>query len=202
MIYPQLLFKCKCGFVQAEIKGSLTSELNCHCHSCVASAQFIESKPNFDGYSAFTNSHGGVAYAMVKGKDINFTSDISTKEAHANIDHVKVGEKGKMARSYCKNCGTMLGIFEKNLAFLNRNCIYNQDGNTLYEPTKPVINIMKKHSFDPAKVPEPNVAVFPLSGIPTFIPLIIGFGGRIAPKDAAIYAGKDLTSVEVVDITW
>lgn len=182
MIYPKLTFKCKCGAVQAEITGKLYAESNCHCHSCVASAQFVESKDNYDGTSALSNSNGGFAYVLVKGNDINFTIDIESEEAHSKFDYVKVGEKGKMARTYCKGCGTVLGIFEKNFAFLNRNCIY-QDGSP-YEPTSPVINIMKKHAFEPDKVPEPAAATFPLSGMLPLIPVMWGFGGRVAAKNS------------------
>ena len=194
----QLIFKCKCGAVAAELKDKPKEDCNCHCHSCVASAKFVEAKPAFDGYSALTD--GGFAYAIVKGKGINFTSDILSEEAHKNIDFVKVGEKGKMARTYCKGCGTVLGGFESNMAFLNRNAIFNQDG-TPYVP-KHVMNIMKKHAFDPSKVPEPSAKTFPISGMIGFIPLMLGFGGKIAPKDSALYAGKDLSKVEVVPITW
>ena len=76
-----------------------------------------------------------------------------------------------------------------------------QDG-TPYVPSKPVLNLMKKHAFDPDKVPEPSHETFPISGMIGFIPLILGFGGKVAPKDAALYAGKDLSKVEVVPITW
>lgn len=201
MIYPQLVFKCKCGTAQAEIKGKLYAESNCHCHSCVASAKFVESKPNFDGYSALSNGNGGFAYVLVKGKDINFTSDIVSEEAHKNIDYVKVGEKGKLARSYCKRCHTVLGIFEKNFAFLNRNCLFDHSGDP-FKPSAPVINIMKKHAFDPDSVPEPAAATFPFFGALSLMPIMWGFGGKVAPKDSAIYAGKDLSKVEVVPITW
>lgn len=201
MIYPQLVFKCKCGAVQAEIKGKLYAESNCHCHSCVASAKFVESKRDFNGYSALSNSNGGFAYVLVKGKDINFISDIISEEAHKKIDYVKVGKRGKLVRSYCKSCLTVLGAFEKNFAFLNRNCLFDQ-GVDPYKPSAPVINIMKKHAFEPDKVPEPAAATFPLSGILPLLPIMWGFGGRVASKDSSIYAGKDLSKVEVVPITW
>ncbi|KAL9180592.1 hypothetical protein ACHAXT_011045 [Thalassiosira profunda] len=199
-IDPQLLFKCKCGAVQADIKGKLVEDCNCHCHSCVAAARHVESKPEFDGFSAL-NNEGGFAYAVVKGKNINFTTDIQSEEASKNIDYVKVGPKGKMARTYCKGCGTVLGGFQKNFAFLNRHAIFHQDG-TPYFPPKTPINIMKKHAFDPAKVPEPSVQTFSLLGVFPFIPLLLGFGGKVAPKDSALYAGKDMSKVEVVPITW
>ena len=152
----QLIFKCKCGAVQADLKGKPKS-MNCHCHSCVASAKFLESKPDFDGYSVLTDK-GGFAFIFAKGKDVNFTSDIQSEEAMKNIDYVKVGDvkvgqKGKFARTYCKSCGTVIGGIALHMAFLNRNAVFNQDG-TPYIPAKPVINMMKKHAFDPDKVPE------------------------------------------------
>lgn len=201
MSNEQLTFRCKCGAVQADISGKLYAESNCHCHSCVAAAKFVENKPDFDGFSALRNSNGGFAYVLVKGKDINFTSDITSEEVQKRFDYVKVGEKGKMARTYCKECGTVLGIFAKNFAFLNRNCIFDNTGAD-YVPSSPVLNIMKKHAFEPDKVPEPSAATFPLSGMLPLIPIMWGFGRRVAAKDAAIYAGKDLSKVEVVPITW
>lgn len=201
MIHPKLIFKCKCGAVQAEVKGKPKTDCNCHCHSCVASAQFVESKPAFDGITALT-SEGGFAYSLVKGNSINFTSDILSEEARKNIDYVKVGEKGKMARTYCKGCNTVLGGFEPNFVFLNRNALFNEHG-TPYKPSEPVLNIMKKHAFDPAKVPEPSASTFPFLGMLGFIPLLMGFGGKVAPKDSALYASKDMFSkIEAVPITW
>ncbi|KAL7554292.1 LOW QUALITY PROTEIN: hypothetical protein ACHAWF_017938 [Thalassiosira exigua] len=199
MIHPKLIFKCKCGAIQAEIKGKPKADENCHCHSCVASAQFVESKPAYDGISMLT-SEGGVAFSLVKGNIINFTSDILSEEARKNIDFV--GEKGKLARTYCKGCGTMIGGFKSNFAFLNRRAVFNEDG-TPYEPSGPVLNIMKKHAFDPVKVPEPSANTFPFSGILGFIPLLLGFGGKVAPNDSALYCSKDMMSkIEAVPITW
>ena len=146
-------------------------------------------------------SDGGFAYYFAKGKDINFTSDVVSEEARKNIDFVKVGEKGKMARSYCKKCGTVLGGIALNMAFLNHNAVFNQDG-TPHVPSNAVLNIMKKHAFDPDKVPEPSAETLPISGMIGLIPLMLGFGGKVAPKDSALYAGKDLSNVEVVPITW
>ena len=201
----QLTFKCKCGKVEASILNDFAAEFNCHCHSCVASARFVEAKPTFNGYSGLIDSDGGFAYAIVKGKDIDFTSDIMSEEAMKNIDFVKVGETGKVARAYCKGCGTLLGGFQKNVAFLNRNCMFDQSGSP-YKPTKSVMNIMKKHAFEPDKVPDPSAAIMPFRAMLTFVPLMIGFGGgNVADKDSALlrHAGKkELSGLEVVPITW
>ena len=194
MIRPLLKFQCKCGAVQAELKHK-PIDCTCFCHSCVASAKFIEAKPGFDGYSALTEEEG-FAYSLVKGKDITFTTDILSEEAHKNLDYVKVGPEGKAARTYCKTCKTVLGGFEPTFAFLNRNSIFNQD-DTPYIPlathSKTVVNMMKKYAFDPAKVPEPSVQMFPAwysIDMLKFFPLTWGFGGKVAPKDSACMLGR------------
>ena len=147
----KLIFKCQCGAVQADLQGAPSDDRTCHCHSCVAAAKFVEAKPDFKGISALTNT-GGVTFTLYKGSKINFTTDVTSDEAREKIfGYVKVGSDGKQHRTYCRNCGTMLGWLRPGFVGLNRNCITLEDG-TAYEPPGTVLNIMKKHAFDPSTV--------------------------------------------------
>ena len=121
-------------------------------------------------------------------------------EAREKIGFVKVGENGKLLRSFCTQCGTMLGGFQNNYCVFNRNAIYNKDG-SVYRPVGRVNNVMRKHAFDPSKVPEPSHAYVPFGFFAAFVPLLMGFGGKKNANNVARLS-KDLSKVEVVPITW
>lgn len=198
----ELIFRCKCGDIKATLQGLPVQNANCHCRSCVASAKTIQSKPNFNGVSIL--NVGGVSYADFRWRNINFVTpfdtDMTTNEARDSIGFVKVGERGKMARSYCTRCGTMIGVFSPNNVFFNRNAIYNRDGSP-YKSAEPVNNIMCRFAFDPSKVPEPNYSFVPMGMVMSFIPIVLGFGEKKSVKDSALFPA-DLSTVEVVPITW
>ncbi|KAL7460221.1 hypothetical protein ACHAXS_000685 [Conticribra weissflogii] len=190
-------FKCTCGAIEARIHGKLT-HLTCHCHSCVASVRCIEAKEGFDGISALEND--GVAYTAMRGTQVDYTSDMSTDESRSKVGFVKVGDNGKLARCYCTKCGTTIGAVCPSFCFFNRNALHNDDGSK-FVPNRPVKNVMKKHAFDPSKVPEPSCSTVPLEMAFTFIPMMFGFGKKKDAQNDAFFP-KDMAKVEVVPITW
>ena len=126
----KLIFKCKCGAIQATLQGLPVQNVNCHCHSCVSSAKSIESNPTFNGFSLL--DVGGVAYANFRWRNINFTTpDMTSNEARDKISFVKIGEKDKVARSYCTSRGTMLGIFYRTESKSQPQCHFQSRRTTL-----------------------------------------------------------------------
>ena len=134
---------------------------------------------------------------------------MASDEMRQKVGFVKVGEQGKIIRSYCTGCGTMLGVHRDTAAGFNRRAIFNNDGSP-YVPAKPVTNIMAKYAFDPSNVPEPKTSIIPIGimlvYIPfgmllSFLPNMLGFGGKVDVKKSALFP-KDASEVEVVPIAW
>eukprot|EP01082_Thalassiosira_pseudonana_P014024 g11788.t1 g11788 contig6:592701-593303(+) len=197
-----LTFKCKCGAVEAKIQGAPIGMTNCHCHSCVASAKFVDAKG--DGTSqlleAKEGEDQGAAIALFKGNIVDFVTDLKTDGAKSKIGFCKVGEKAKFARSFCTGCNTMLGSFLPKGCIVNRNLLTNEDG-TPFQPENKIVHIMKKYAFEPEKVPEPSSNMVPIGMVfTTFIPLI-AWGGKKVLENKALYC-EDLATAEVVPITW
>mmetsp|Transcript_4663 Transcript_4663/g.9961 ORF Transcript_4663/g.9961 Transcript_4663/m.9961 type:complete len:198 (+) Transcript_4663:58-651(+) len=193
----EITFKCKCGDIELRIQGKMT-HINCHCHSCVASVKCVEAKEGFDGISGL--DHDGAAFTLVRGTNVEYPTDMSTDEARSKIGFVKVGEKGPHPRCYCTKCHTFVGAVAPSFVLLNRNALFNEDGSK-FVAEGPVQNIMKKHAFDPSKVPEPSSSTAPFGLMMTFFPLIMGFGKKKGAKNAAFFP-EDMAKVEVVPITW
>jgi hypothetical protein len=151
---------CKCGEFQIKLQGEPYIVFNCHCHSCTASARYVDVKGGGTSAIADPSTNSGAAKAFYWLSDVDVVDDVK-------LSFIKVGEKGRIVRSYTKCCNTMLNTasgkkFPAGFRPFNRNCIQNADG-TQYNPPN-VLNGMAKNAFDPATVPAPKVAGLPLCG--------------------------------------
>jgi hypothetical protein len=162
------------------------------------------------GVSALSDpaSDSGAAKAFYYLTNVDILSD----NPEEKLGFVKVGDRGKIVRSYTKCCNTVLNTaggkkFPAGFRPFNRNCIYNSDGSKFDPPA--ALNIMAEASFNPALVPEPKHKEIPLCSS-----LLCRFASGIcANKCCCCDAGyghhregvfmKDPRDVtEIVPITW
>jgi hypothetical protein len=201
-------WKCKCGDFQLKLHNEPYYDVQCSCHSCVASARYIDEHHGKDkGQSSLVND--GLCSQM----SCYFMTDIEfvTETPEDKMGYVKVGEDdGGIVRSYTKCCGTQVfwtgAKFPGPFRNINRNnCIYNADGSK-YEPANPIGTVMVRFSFDPDAIPEPKYSIGPVGGMT--IPyigrmlgyMLFGIGkGREDDKTFFIHP-KDVE--EIVPITW
>ena len=157
----------------------------------------IESKPGFSGTSTKCDSEsGGAAVAVYKSN--NTTVVKSDKES---IGQMKVGEEGKIARSYCTKCGTVLfNVYLPNWCAVNRNALVKEDGEA-FVPEGEVMNVNCKHAFDVSKVKGPKHNTVPFRTLLKFIPLLAGFGVDGSNTEESL-TPEDMSKVEVSPITW
>ncbi|KAL7500465.1 hypothetical protein ACHAWT_010434 [Skeletonema menzelii] len=192
-----LTLKCKCGAFEATFNSPPRMIFNCHCHSCVSVMASIESTPGFSGTSTKCDSEsGGAAIAVYKSN--NTTVVKSDKES---IGQMKVGEEGKIARSYCTKCGTVLfNVYLPNWCAVNRNALVKEDGEA-FVPEGEVMNVNCKHAFDVSKVKGPKHNTVPFRTLLKFIPLLAGFGVDGSNTEESL-TPEDMSKVEVSPITW
>ena len=180
--------------------------LSCHCHSCVASARFIDDKQL--GGTSIIKDHG-VHQVVYMANDIEFSSpNLSDTTSMDLVGFVKVGPLGKVLRVYTKCCGTAIGHLEPKFAFLNANCIFEADGSKWLAPNV-IPNIMASHAFDKEVIPEPKYGMAPFSLIVQFLPvfgaLLNPFATKFPTSHDALFCDKKLMpedKVEVVPVTW
>jgi hypothetical protein len=199
--------KCKCSAFEAVFNTPPRIVFNCQCHSCVAAIAAIESKDSFNGTSMKCNTpsdgdNSGAAIAIYKSNNVTVTKCDENKVAF-----VKVGDDGKIARPYCTECGTVLfNVWAPNWCAANRNALTTgSDGTTTpYEPSKEVMNVNCKSSFDNTKISNPKHNTVPMSMLFKFIPLIAGLGcdGSNAKDEGGKLMPDDISKVESVPITW
>jgi len=135
---------------------------------------------------------------MAVYKSNNCTVVKSDKES---INFMKVGEAGKIARSYCTKCGQMLfNVYDKNWCAVNRNALTKSSGEA-YVPPGDVLNINCKHAFEPDKIKAPKHNSVPFTMLLKFIPMIAGFGCDGSNKEESLIP-EDMAKVEVSPITW
>ena len=117
-----------------------------------------------------------------------------------SIGFMKVGEEGKMVRSYCNKCGTVLfNVYTPNWCAVNRNALTTSDGEA-YAPKKEVTNIMCSFAFDVDKVKGPKHDKIPFFTMLKFMPLMAGYGDGSNTEESLF--PDDLSKVEVCPITW
>ena len=191
-------FRCGCGSFQAKLQGEPLFVMDCHCHSCVSTARYIDKKacPNGHSISCLSKETGGASVAMYLYSNVEFPSSSKTR-----FGFVKVGPRGTRIRRYLKCCNTMaFGISEKLVTF-NRNCIYNKNGTKYKLEAKPV-NCIKKFAFDPEKVPEPSNSYIPFLGfLSIFLAMLNPFDWPKEDEDK-LHTHYNHDLVEVVPITW
>ncbi|KAL7525293.1 hypothetical protein ACHAXR_000938 [Thalassiosira sp. AJA248-18] len=192
--------KCKCGSFEADFDAPPRTTFNCHCHSCVSVVKGIEAKEGFDGTSikCDTSENSGVAVAIFKSNNLTIK-----KVDAAKIGFMKVGEKGKHARPYCTECGTVLfNAFAPNWCAPNRNAMTNAADGSAFEVEGKVLNIMSKNAFDKDSVPEPKHGSLPFGTLFKMAPLIAGFMGDGSNAKEKALIPEDIEKVECVPITW
>ncbi|KAL7526472.1 hypothetical protein ACHAXR_001506 [Thalassiosira sp. AJA248-18] len=189
---PPYTFKCTCGQTQIKLSQEPVTVFCCHCHSCVASCKFVDAKGDAKT-SGILEDNGGSACAVFSPSAVDFTS-----KPDAGLGAVIVGEKGKNARCYAKCCNTLIGFNIPKTMALNFNGMYNEDGSK-YQPPDPIKNWMKKHAFDPSKVPEPSYSMGPFLVICSFMMNMLNpFGAKFEELPMQV----DEKEYEVVPITW
>ena len=190
--------KCKCGAFEATFNQPPRLIFNCQCHSCVAAIAAIEAKESFAGTSmkCDDSENSGAAVAVYKSNNVKVTKVDETK-----IDFVKVGEQGKIARPYCKDCGTVLfNVWAPNWCAANRNAMTTSDGKPL--PSNSIMNVNCSKSFDKTKCPKPSHGSVPFGTLFKFIPLLAGLGCDGSNGNEKALIPEDISKVEVVPITW
>ena len=190
-------WSCKCGEIQAKLSGEPLVNLACHCHSCVATARFIEEKTNQSDLSSL-KPNGGVNASLWAVSQIDFTNDLSDSSGVSKIPFVRVGEKGIAVRCYTKCCGTqMANCVLGGVISFNRSGLKNEDGSP-FQPEE-ILNLNKKHAFDPSAVPESSHETVPLSvHFKVLFTAMNPFSKRVADK--AFFPEAD--DILVVPITW
>ena len=201
--------KCKCGKCQIRLSGEPLGNWNCHCHSCTAASRFITEKhPEGTTQLSDITNNTGSAMSVYNLKDTIFVDGSPQDD---NFGYIKVGENGKVVRSYTKCCGTQ--AFTSGMPIplsyrhFNRNCIYNEDG-TKYIPKDPVPNLMLSYAFvDPSVVSEtPKYNYIPLSllgvVVPNMIKTMLGLAdmGKMADEPSMFFKSEDVD--EIVPINW
>lgn len=188
---------CKCGAWKAQLKAPPVFVMNCHCHSCVAPARYLDAKYPETSKSGLVD--GGVGKAMFRLEDIELTE--------GGLTYFKVGDKGENIRSYATCCGTLFNsaggkVFPASARPLTRNNIQNSDGSPYVSPETPTSG-NTKHAFDDYTLPEGHFEGWSPA-------LMSSFSGLMSsPPDDAVRAnfskswfkvGADVN--EVVPITW
>jgi hypothetical protein len=190
---------CKCGAFKAQLKAPPVFDMNCHCHSCVAPARYLDAKYPETSKSGLIN--GGAV-----GKTFFHLQDIELPEG--GLAYLKVGDGGEKIRSYTTCCGTLFNTsggkcFPKAARPLTRNNIRNTDGSP-YVSTETPTDVLTKYTYGDYTLPEghfegPSPAV--MAGFSRLAPL--------SKDDTAAHAkyhqswfkvGAEVN--EVVPITW
>jgi hypothetical protein len=153
--------------------------------------RFIDEKHGGKGRSAIVGH--GTANSVFAASALEFPKDIAGK-----LSFVKVGDKGKVIRSYTNCCGTQCSncIFPR-MCVMIRTGIYEADGTTPFAPE--VFNGNAKYAFDPSIVPEPKMDTVPYSFMFSFVKAIVN---PFAAKFQQTELFPDVSTVEAVPITW
>jgi hypothetical protein len=147
---PEYIWVCMCGAFKAKLKAPPVFEMNCHCHSCVAPARYLDAKYPETSKSGLVN--GGIGKAMFRLEDIELPE--------GGLTYLKVGDNGEKIRSYTTCCGTLFNTSGgKRLTVaarpLTRNNIQNSDGSPYVSPETPT-DVNTKYAFDDYTLPEPH----------------------------------------------
>jgi hypothetical protein len=146
----EYVWVCMCGAFKAKLKAPPVFEGNCHCHSCVAPARYLDAKYPQTSKSGLVN--GGVGKAFFRLEDIELPE--------GGLAYLKVGENGENIRSYTTCCGTLFNtaggkIFPIAARPLTRNNIQNSDSSPYVSPEAPT-NTFTKYAYDDYTLPEPH----------------------------------------------
>eukprot|EP01083_Nonionella_stella_P060742 158464_1 len=207
------IWKCKCGEFQVHLEGRPIVSHNCWCHSCTGTCLYINETKG--GTSGLSHPKGGCATSTYRICDIHF----KTKNPSDKLAYTRIGDAPShfamssiwCVRSYTKCCGTYCMTGGAQFPFaacqINRNCIYNNDGTTKWEPDEPIINLCVQYAFDPSSVPEPKHEGAPLwyAGrlAPHGVKDLLGLGYGNHPKDEpAIKKSPKDNDLEVIPIKW
>lgn len=170
----------------------------CHCHSCVASAKYLDDKYKDEPTHSSMLVGGGTALAFFMPNALE-----TVTEGDLDVGCLKVGAKGKAGRLYVKCCGTQLGVVQKAFFTLALNSLYvNEECTNKYTPQTPLVHFMKRYAFDPEKVPEPSYSIAPLGGTLKFLSVLINPFGPSTKKEISEKFEFDPAETEEVPITW
>jgi hypothetical protein len=138
-----------CGAFKAQLKTPPVFHMNCHCHSCVAPARYLDAKyPETSKSGLMVN--GGVGKAMFHLEDIELPE--------GGLTYLKVGDNGEKIRSYTTCCGTLFNTaggkgFPRAARPLTRNNIQNSDGSPYISLETPT-DVNTKNAYDDYALPE------------------------------------------------
>ena len=187
-------WECPCGGFIAKLKGPPVFDFNCHCHSCVAPARYLDGKFS-SARSALVN--GGVGKVFWLLENIELPAD--------GLAFLKVGESGENVRSYTACCGTLFNSaggkqFPVPARPLTRNNVKAADGSA-YVPADPkqCTDCLTQYAFGDYTLPEPH-----FDGMSDALQAGFGLcGGALVPDEIDprwLKVGEDVS--EVVPITW
>ena len=93
----QMRWQGPCGPFTAQLAGPPVFDFNCHCHSCVAPARYLDARFPDSSRSALVNHGVGKSFWLLK--DITLPA--------GGLSFLKVGANGKNIRAYTSCCGTL-----------------------------------------------------------------------------------------------
>jgi hypothetical protein len=188
---------CKCGAWKAQLKAPPVFDMNCHCHSCVAPARYLDAKYPETSKSGLVN--GGVGKTFFHLQDMELTQ--------GGLSYFKVGDAGENIRSYTTCCGTLFNTaggkqFSRAARPLTRNNIQNSDGSP-YVSTETPTDVLTKHAYEDYALPEghfegPSPAV--MAGFSCLVPIPDDDAARAKYDQSWFKVGAEVN--EVVPITW
>lgn len=91
-------WECPCGKFVAKLSGPPAFDFNCHCHSCVAPARYLDAKFPA-GQTALVGGAVGKVFWLLK--------DIELPEGDG-LSFLKVGPDGENIRAFTSCCGQPL----------------------------------------------------------------------------------------------
>lgn len=195
----KLWWKCGCGKVKLELSAQPWNVGNCHCHSCVASARFLDQKYNDDKnhVSQIDSGSGGASGAWFMPNEVT----VLTKDSELGV--LKVGPKGKAVRKYAKCCGSQVGVVHKAFWGLSLTMLYEDGGCTKkYVHGEPLANAMAKFAFEPDKIPEPKYSLGPLRTVFKLLYVVVNPFGPSTEKETLDHFDVDPEKADEVPITW
>eukprot|EP00339_Tiarina_fusa_P019216 CAMPEP_0117046898 /NCGR_PEP_ID=MMETSP0472-20121206/32420_1 /TAXON_ID=693140 ORGANISM="Tiarina fusus, Strain LIS" /NCGR_SAMPLE_ID=MMETSP0472 /ASSEMBLY_ACC=CAM_ASM_000603 /LENGTH=201 /DNA_ID=CAMNT_0004759411 /DNA_START=48 /DNA_END=653 /DNA_ORIENTATION=- len=193
-----LVWKCGCGKTKLKLKGEPFLVANCCCHSCVAAARFLDEKHSSVKDHTSGLIDGLAPFSFFKPNQVELDTELSPEL----FGCVKVGPKGKPQRQYVKCCGTQFGSAMSACWGLNRNAVFEQDGETKFVPAATPVNIMKKYAFNPEDIPEPSSNMMPFGDMFKVMSIMMNPFGPSVDKAVLQKVTADPTSAEEVPVTW
>jgi hypothetical protein len=202
---PEYAWVCMCCAFQAKLKAPPVFEMNCHCHSCVAPARYLDAKYPETSKSGLVN--GGVGKAFFRLEDIELPK--GGGGGGRGLTYLKVGDDGEKIRSYTTCCGTLFNssggkCFPVAARPLTRNNIIQKSDGSPYVSLETPTDVNTKYAYGDYTLPEPHFegrSPAVSAGFSALAPLLPDDDAARAKYDQSWFkVGAEVN--EVVPITW